>query len=81
MRTGSASIRHSHNDQREGRIVENALRGDELGSDARIYRSATASHTRSSSRRTGEGALGRGRETVLLTWGASLESGSLAFRT
>lgn len=42
--TGSARMRHSHNDHSEGRMVENARSGDELGNEASIYRSATRSH-------------------------------------
>jgi hypothetical protein len=33
---GSADIKHSHNDHSDGRMVANARRGDEWGSDAKI---------------------------------------------
>jgi hypothetical protein len=33
---GSADIKHSHIDHSDGRMVANARRGDEWGSDAKI---------------------------------------------
>lgn len=67
--TGSARIRHSHNDHKEGRIVEKARNGDELGREARICKSILTSRDFTSTGLTGEGegALGKGRETVLET--------------
>jgi hypothetical protein len=34
--TGSARMRHSHRDHKDGRIAEKERRGDEGGSEARI---------------------------------------------
>ena len=81
--TGSARIRHSHNDHREGRIVEKARRGLELGNEARICTSGPRQQGVGTSVTglTGLGALGRGRETVFEFWGASVVSGSFVVRT
>jgi hypothetical protein len=41
-KTGSAKIRHSHIDHSDGRIVDNARRGDAGGRDARILQMSRA---------------------------------------
>lgn len=35
--TGSASNRHSHIDHKDGRIVERAFKGEQGGSEAKIF--------------------------------------------
>lgn len=76
-RTGSARMRHSHRDQREGRRLANDRRGAELGNDARIYRFSKL--VSSTGRLTGWS--GGGEPNARPIWGVSVESGSLTVKT
>ena len=72
-RTGSARMRHSHRDQREGKKVEKVDSAVDGGNDASIYSEHHDTRAR------GKKLTGRG--TVEATCGVSLRSGSLTDMT